>query len=84
MYSYMIMKCRLSFIATYFIYYHCACSVVVVLLIVERGEERRKGRVVYNHWTGLVDWTGGLCSLMGPHSPIGLDMNAFSLYFSLK
>ena len=50
--------------------------------------------VVYNHWTGLVDWTGGLdwwtdifyakkslvCPLMKPHSPVGLAMKHFSLY----
>ena len=40
-------------------------------------------------WTGLVDWTGELtffvlksllCSLVRPHSPVGLDMMHFSLY----
>ena len=48
--------------------------------------------VVYNHWTGLVDWSGGLhwwidifyakkslvFPLMKPHSPVGLVMRHFN------
>ena len=37
-------------------------------------------QVVYNHWTRLVDWKSLLCSLMRPHSAVGLDMIHFSLH----
>ena len=65
------------------VYNHC--TGVLILKFISNDTH---SPLVYNHWTGLVDWTGELtffvlnsllCSLMRPHSPVGLDMNWYSL-----
>ena len=50
-------------------------------------------RVVYNHWIGLVDWTGGLdwwtglkiiFMLSNENSPVGLHLETQPLSFTCR
>ena len=49
-----------------------------LLSAIEHGTQATESvvmeRAVYNHWTELVDWTGGLTLKIKTHLPVGLHM----------